>query len=143
MAPSQVRVSNQEEVWQRLCIHDGKGVPKFTVKDRVRINTYDAMTIVGGMGDGLIPTRAMTELIRIVKPGGYVCIITREEYVDEVAEYVDRLEPFMKQLVEQGAWTRKERKVVPNHVYGRNGVVFVFRVKQSGAPSVTSTQFTK
>ena len=90
---------------------------------------------------------AMSSLTKIscvyLVTGGYVCIITREEYVDEVAEYVDRLEPFMKQLVEQGAWTRKERKVVLNHVYGRNGVVFVFRVKQSGAPYVTSTQFTK
>ena len=33
------------------------------------VDTYDALTISGGLGDGLIPTRAMTELIRIVKPG--------------------------------------------------------------------------
>ena len=72
-----------------------------------------------------------------------MCIITREEFLTEITEYVNRLEPFMKQLVEQGAWTREERKVVPSHIYGRKGVVFVFRVKQSGAPSVTSTQFTK
>ena len=72
-----------------------------------------------------------------------MCIVTREEFLTEVADYIDRLEPFMKQLAEQGAWTREERKVVPNHVYGKNGVVFVFRVKQSGEPPVTSTKFTK
>ena len=38
MAPSQVNATNQEEVWQRLYGHDGKGVPKFKVDDRVRIS---------------------------------------------------------------------------------------------------------
>ena len=38
MAPSQVNAANQEEVWQRLYGHDGKGVPKFKVDDRVRIS---------------------------------------------------------------------------------------------------------
>ena len=40
-----------------------------TDRDGFVVDTYDAMTIAGGMGEGLIPTRAMTELIRIVKPG--------------------------------------------------------------------------
>ena len=72
-----------------------------------------------------------------------MCIITREENLTKIAEYADRLEPFMNQLAEQGAWTLEERKVVPSHIFDNKGVVFVFRVKQSGAPSVTSTQFTK
>ena len=38
MAPSQVNAGNQEEVWQRLYGHDGKGAPKFKVDDRVRIS---------------------------------------------------------------------------------------------------------
>ena len=38
------------------------------------VDTYDAMTIAGGLGKGYIPTRAMTELIRIVKPGTNVAI---------------------------------------------------------------------
>ena len=38
MAPSQVSAVNQEEVWQCLYGHDGKGVPKFPVEDRVRIS---------------------------------------------------------------------------------------------------------
>ena len=40
MAPSQVNVKNQEQVWQRLYGHDGKGVPKLHVSDRVRISRY-------------------------------------------------------------------------------------------------------
>ena len=40
MAPLQVSYKNQEEVWQRLYGHDGKGVPKLRVSDRVRISKY-------------------------------------------------------------------------------------------------------
>ena len=40
MAPSQVSSQNQEQVWQRLYGHDGKGVPKLRVSDRVRISKY-------------------------------------------------------------------------------------------------------
>ena len=40
MAPSQVTARNQEKVWQRLYGHDGKGVPKLNVSDRVRISKY-------------------------------------------------------------------------------------------------------
>ena len=38
MAPSQVTAKNQEEVWHLLYSHDGKGVPKFQVEDRVHIS---------------------------------------------------------------------------------------------------------
>ena len=40
MAPSQVIAQNQEQVWQRLYGHDGKGVPKLHVSDRVRVSKY-------------------------------------------------------------------------------------------------------
>ena len=40
MAPSQVTARNQEKLWQRLYGHDGKGVPKLNVSDRVRISKY-------------------------------------------------------------------------------------------------------
>ena len=40
MAPSQVNVRNQEKVWQRLYGHDGEGVSKLNVSDRVRISKY-------------------------------------------------------------------------------------------------------
>ena len=40
MAPSQVTAKNQEKVWQRLYGHDGKGVRKLNVSDRVRVSKY-------------------------------------------------------------------------------------------------------
>ena len=72
-----------------------------------------------------------------------MCIAMREEFFTDVAEYVDRLEPFMQQMAEQGAWTREERTVVLKYTSDKTGVMFVYCVKQSGAPTVTSTQFTE
>ena len=40
MAPSHVNAKNQEKVWQRLYGHDGKGVPKLCVSDRMRVSKY-------------------------------------------------------------------------------------------------------
>ena len=40
MAPSNVNAKNQEKVWQRMYGHDGKGVPKLHVSDRVRVSKY-------------------------------------------------------------------------------------------------------
>ena len=58
----------------------------------------------------------------------------REEYLFYVAEYVDRLEPFMQQLAEKGWWSVEERTVVPKYSFDKNGVIFVYRVNRSGAP---------
>ena len=38
MAPSEVNVTNQEILWQRLYGHEGGGTPKFRIGDRVRIS---------------------------------------------------------------------------------------------------------
>ena len=40
MTPVQVSPKNQEEVWQRMYGHDGKGMPKFRVSNRVRISKF-------------------------------------------------------------------------------------------------------
>ena len=51
MTPSQVNTKNQEEVWQRLYGHDGKGVPKFRVSNRVRISKFKRLFEKGYMAD--------------------------------------------------------------------------------------------
>ena len=40
IAPLRVNAKNQEKVWQRLYGHDGKGVSKLCVSDRVRVSKY-------------------------------------------------------------------------------------------------------
>ena len=53
----------------------------------------------------------------------------REEYLFIVKEYQNRLEPLMQQMENGGLWLMLERTVVADYAYGKNGIVFVFRVK--------------
>jgi len=91
-------------------------------------NTYDALVIAGGMGEGHIPVQAVEEMIRVVRPGGIVIIVMREEYLSYVQEYVDKLEPFMDALEDKGEWKRLSRKIVPEYSFNKNGVVFKYEV---------------
>jgi len=91
-------------------------------------DAYDALVIAGGMGEGHIPVQAVDEMIRIVKPGGMVFIVMREEYLSYVKEYVDKLEPYMSSLGEKGAWRQVGRNIVPEYSFNKNGVVFSYEV---------------
>ncbi|OWF38266.1 Williams-Beuren syndrome chromosomal region 27 protein-like [Mizuhopecten yessoensis] len=90
---------------------------------------YNCVTSSGGMGDGHIPCEALYEIIRIVKSGGYVVIVMREEYLYNVPEYKDRLEPLMAKLEAEGKWTRIERRVVPNYAFKKDGLIFIYKVQ--------------
>lgn len=94
----------------------------------IQSDTYDCVAISGGMGESHIPCSALYELIRIVKPGGYVCIVMRREYLSYVEEYKDRLEPLMNTLEENGSWEKVVRKIVPSYSFQKEGVVYVYRV---------------
>lgn len=90
---------------------------------------YDVALICGGMGQGHIPCSGLDELIRVVKPGGFVVIVMREQYLDTVDEYKDRLEPQMKRLEVNGKWKSVSRTVVPKYSWDNDGVVYVFKVE--------------
>jgi len=93
----------------------------------IETNLYDALVIAGGMGEGHIPVKAVDEMIRIVKPGGMIFIVMREEYLSYVAEYAGKLEPYMDGLAEKGLWTQVGREVVENYSFNKNGVVFTYK----------------
>lgn len=62
----------------------------------------------------------------------------RQEYLEYVKEYKDRLVPYMKELEDSGKWRCLEQTVVPNYSFGKDGVVFVCRVLESGFSPMTS-----
>uniref|UniRef100_A0A646QCE8 Williams-Beuren syndrome chromosomal region 27 n=1 Tax=Hemiscolopendra marginata TaxID=943146 RepID=A0A646QCE8_9MYRI len=97
-------------------------------KTKINDDSYDCLISSGGMGEGHIPTAALQEMIRIVRPGGSLFIVMREEYLKEVKEYNGKLEPFMEELTEKQLWRRKSRIVVPNYSFQKNGVVFIYEI---------------
>jgi len=56
-------------------------------------------------------------------------IVMRKEYLSYVAEYTDKLEPYIKRMEEEGCWDLVERKVVPNYSFNKEGLVFRMMVK--------------
>merc|ERR1711879_461153 len=94
----------------------------------IKAGTYDVALISGGMGEGHIPCIGLTELTRVVKPGGYVIIAMREQYLSIVPEYIDRLEPHMEKLSQEKKWTRIERSPIPVYSWNNPGLLFVFKV---------------
>jgi len=90
-------------------------------------DTYDCAVTSGGMGEGHIPYNGLDQLIRVVRPGGLVCIVMREEYLNH-SQYRGLLEPHMSQLEEQGYWVMESRDIVPNYCFDLNGIIYKFRV---------------
>ncbi|XP_045215009.2 methyltransferase-like protein 27 [Mercenaria mercenaria] len=89
-------------------------------------NAYDGLAVSGGFGEGHIPVSALHEMIRIVRPGGIICIAMREEYLDYVSEYKGTLEPFMQNLERDGKWKLLTKDTITNYAFGKPGVVFQF-----------------
>ncbi|XP_050395332.2 methyltransferase-like protein 27 [Patella vulgata] len=87
---------------------------------------YDCCVVSGGMGEGHIPCSGLREMIRVIKPGGLVCIAMREEYLSYVEDYKNKLEPLMSQLENEGKWRRLSREVIPNYSFNKNGIVFKY-----------------
>ncbi|XP_076039173.1 methyltransferase-like protein 27 [Oratosquilla oratoria] len=88
---------------------------------------YDAVVVAGGMGEGHIPIEGLDDMIRVVKPGGYVCIVMREEYLQYVEQYKDKLEPYMQRMEKENKWKMVGRDIVENYSFNKNGIVFTFR----------------
>ncbi|XP_035674639.1 methyltransferase-like protein 27 [Branchiostoma floridae] len=89
---------------------------------------YDAIACCGSFSQGHLKDDCFPELIRIVKPGGLICIAMREEFLHTVEAYRDKLEPAMVTLEEKGSWEQVARDIVPNFYRELNGVIFIYRV---------------
>uniref|UniRef100_A0A8D0FKQ7 Methyltransferase like 27 n=1 Tax=Strix occidentalis caurina TaxID=311401 RepID=A0A8D0FKQ7_STROC len=71
---------------------------------------YDAVTVVGALGEGQVPSAAVPELLRVTKPGGFLCLTTRSNPSN--LRYKAELEAALERLEGQGAW----RKVLAQEV---------------------------
>ncbi|XP_053400588.1 methyltransferase-like protein 27 [Mercenaria mercenaria] len=90
---------------------------------------HDCLVLSGGMGESHVPCSGILQMIRIVKPGGLVLISMRKEFLENVGEYADKLEPFFAKLERENQLEMVERRVVPNYSFNRDGVLFKIKVK--------------
>ncbi|GFO30310.1 Williams-Beuren syndrome chromosomal region 27 protein [Plakobranchus ocellatus] len=91
-------------------------------------DTYDAVCVVGAFGPGAIPTSAIPEFVRIVKPGGYILNCMREEYLRTVDNFRDKLVPLLQEMEKEGRIQQLEWTIYPGHFNDKDGLRMLYRV---------------
>ncbi len=64
----------------------------------------------------------------------------REEYLQYVREYSNRLQPFMDSLQQMSYWKLEKLRQVEDYSFKKDGLVFVFRILSQGFPSYDEVQ---
>lgn len=72
---------------------------------------YDAVTLVGALGEGQVPSSALPELLRVTRAGGFLCLTTRSNPSNR--RYRAELEAALQHLEQKGAWQRVLLQEVP------------------------------
>ncbi|XP_053131265.1 methyltransferase-like protein 27 [Hemicordylus capensis] len=100
---------------------------------------YDAVLIVGALSEGQVPAEVVPELLCVAKPGGYLCLTTRENRTN--LPYKARLEQLMDDLEQRGLWEKVVMQEVGNWERAKSeeeaeqgldyisGVVYLYRKK--------------
>lgn len=96
-------------------------------------SSFDVVVITGALSVGQVPVQVARDLCKFAKPGGYICMTTRSNR--DNLQYKATLEGLLKQMEEEGLWTRVEvtevqqwEKAVSEHEDGYiPGVVYLYR----------------
>ncbi|NXP20510.1 MET27 protein, partial [Scytalopus superciliaris] len=72
--------------------------------DSLPAEHYDAVTVVGALGEGQVPVTVLPELLRVTKPGGFLCLTTRSNPSN--LRYKQELEAELGRLERCGAWQK-------------------------------------
>ncbi|NXF96389.1 MET27 protein, partial [Eubucco bourcierii] len=97
------RTGLYRQLWQ--CVLGQEALP-------VPAEHYDAVTLVGALGEGQVPSTAVPELLRVTKPGGFLCLTTRSNPSN--LRYKAELEAALERLEKQGAWQKVLAQEVGN-----------------------------
>ncbi|ESO99293.1 hypothetical protein LOTGIDRAFT_158373 [Lottia gigantea] len=103
-------------------------------KTVLETDKYDCSVVSGGFSQSLMPCNALYEIVRIVKPGGVICIEMIESNLVRVEEFVNRLEPLWNTFIEKGVWKLLRKEKIPDLVIGETGLLMVFEVLVSEVP---------
>ncbi|XP_078673291.1 methyltransferase-like protein 27 isoform X2 [Branchiostoma floridae x Branchiostoma belcheri] len=90
-------------------------------------DSYDAVIGSGLFANGHVKPDCLEQLIRIVKPGGMICLAVREERLRTNEDCKD-LEPRMTALQSEGLWERVFHETFPGYSTGLDGVVYLYKV---------------
>ncbi|XP_078589948.1 methyltransferase-like protein 27 isoform X1 [Branchiostoma floridae x Branchiostoma japonicum] len=104
-------------------------IKEFLGPNRLGIDddSYDAVIGSGLFGTGHVKSDCLEQLIRIVKPGGVICLALRENRL-HTNEGCKDLESRMAALQSECLWQQVSREIFPGYSSGDDGVVYLYRV---------------
>jgi predicted TPR repeat methyltransferase len=85
------------------CIYSTLNLSDLTKTLDINDNVYEAIICVGTFTCGHVGPEAFNELVRITKPGGYICFTVREQAYEE-----DDYRTKMRELENIGVWELQE-----------------------------------
>ncbi|XP_063154969.1 methyltransferase-like protein 27 isoform X1 [Candoia aspera] len=100
---------------------------------------YDATVIVGALSEGQVPSGVIPQLLLVTKPGGYVCLTTRNNLSN--LRYKTELQQLLNELEQRGLWEKvgmqeveKWERATSEQESGQDsdyisGVVYIYRKK--------------
>ncbi|XP_054857938.1 methyltransferase-like protein 27 [Eublepharis macularius] len=65
---------------------------------------YNAVLMVGALSEGQVPTSVIPELLRVTKPGGFVCMTTRNNQSN--LKYKKQMLQLLDDLEQRGLWEK-------------------------------------
>nr|XP_056721333.1 methyltransferase-like protein 27 [Euleptes europaea] len=102
---------------------------------------YDAVLIVGALSEGQVPTSVVPELLRVAKPGGFLCLTTRSNRSN--LRYKSQMQQLLDDLEQRGLWEKvkvqeverweratSEQEAMEGSDY-ISGVVYLYRKAQT------------
>ncbi|XP_038676195.1 methyltransferase-like protein 27 isoform X2 [Scyliorhinus canicula] len=72
-------------------------------------DTYDLVIVVGALSYGLLSLDVLPELLRVAKPGAFICLSTKDEMG---REYMQQLLVCMDELESKGLWIKVVKKKI-------------------------------
>lgn len=126
MSSASLKISEQKQVYKKLmCIN----IRSDAAVDVIADNTYDALVSCGSFSPESLNQSCFPDIARIVKPGGIIVIIIREDYLRTVDDFNDnKFEDAIRELVDRNAWTLVSRQTHERFLKDLRGLVFVFKV---------------
>lgn len=96
-------------------------------------DAYDGLTACGCFGLNHMTSDAIPELVRIVKPGGIIVIVSRASYLDTHTDFKDRLLPLMDRFVQEGKWKKLVAEKTGYYYLEHAAIVWKFQVTEKSA----------
>ncbi|XP_046581015.1 demethylmenaquinone methyltransferase-like [Haliotis rubra] len=99
-AEKMLDVSRRRNIYQRLiCAFMNKNR-----NDDIDTDYYDYIVASAAFNEGLVPSEAFQEMIRIVKPGGRITFTVPTKFINNSDDLRNRLRPLIDQMAREGVW---------------------------------------